>query len=35
MENLHYDKLEIANYLTEAKSILQFRSRMANFKNNK
>ena len=41
MENLHFDKLELAKYLelqeltvTEAKAVFQFRSRMANFKNN-
>ena len=40
MENLHFDKLELAKYLdlneltvTEAKTVFQFRSRMANFKN--
>ena len=41
MENLHFDNIELANYLklnkltvTEAKTVFQFRSRMANFTDN-
>ena len=41
MENLYFDKIEMTKYLelneltvTEAKAVFQFRSRMANFKDN-
>ena len=41
MENLYFDKIELAQYLelneltvNEAKNVFQFRSRMANFKDN-